>query len=172
MSALRQSFALNYRPANDSVKRVAAAIGRKGSQNVAKQLTATIAKFAQAMTVQASREVWRDTREAAPNATGDLRESIRATDVQPRGEEFQFTLEAPLDYASFSDTGTAEHTIYGAPLLVFLWPNNPDGAGSKAFFRKVTIPARAGSNWWGVNDENVLRRRFRDGLESGRIGPL
>ena len=97
----------------------------------------------------------RELQRAAPVGTpnpyqdhepGQLRDSI-AVNVRFDGTVFTFTAQAPVPYASFTNTGAAPHPIVAVNVRVlrFDWPR---GGLHPAYFRHTAHPGSEGSGWF------------------------
>lgn len=74
--------------------------------------------------------------------TGTLRRTIRRTPLRRNGDEYIANLEAPQDYASFVEEGTAAHDIYPQDRSQ---ANGPIHRSGKRIGKKVKNPVhRAG----------------------------
>jgi hypothetical protein len=84
------------------------------------------------------------TKEEAPFATGELRDSIESFAGHSGAGLWEGEIGSPSDVAHFTDSGTEAHFIEGNPLLVFHWPE----AGGTVFFRSVNHPGSHKHDGW------------------------
>ena len=128
----------------------------------------------------AADDVRRITADAAPvgdypdgsRQAGQLRDSIVVTEPTPLGDTFLVTISSPLDYALFTDVGTAPHEIWGKRppgyVLSFYWAAGPSGPGVYHFSTKnkpIQHPGTTGTDWFGTESDTVMASRWTDALD-------
>ena len=103
----------------------------------------------------------RELQRAAPVGTpnpwqthepGQLRDSI-AVNVRFDQTVFTFTAQAPVPYASFTNTGAAPHPIVAVNVRVLRF-DFPRAGLHPAFARYTSHPGQEGTRWW----DNTLAR--------------
>lgn len=91
--------------------------------------------------------VLRETQDATPvGLTGALRDTERTTQAEVLGNVIASSIEAPMPYASFPDSGTRAHVIRPkrGKVLVF------ESGGETVFARVVHHPGNTARNFFAL----------------------